>query len=381
MPRDAFAEALRGFGPAGLAAILVIVLSGTTMVAGLAVPLGGLLALAWARASRTPFSDLGYTQPRNWLLTSIAGVTLGVVLKLGMKSVVMPLLGAEPINTAYQYLVGNHALLPAAIWAMMVAGFGEETVFRGFLFERLRRLLGTSRAGSTTIVVLTSALFGVAHYAHQGLDGAVHAGITGAMFGTMYVITGRIWMPMIAHAAFDLTALGIIYWGLRVCVSRTWSSSRVQGAGIDESSSRGCRRLDAARRGAQTTALQNQSCFLLFEIGVGQVLRRPADACRTRVTPASTFKVPHALAALDAGVVSGPDEKMPLRTPGTKGPNRRGGTIRSRARCVIRSSGTSSESRNGSVRRARRRICRGSAMATWTPPASSHGSGSAARSA
>ena len=214
MPRDALAEALRGFGPAGLAAILVIVLSGTTMVAGLAVPLGALLALAWARASRTPFSDLGYTQPRTWLLTAIAGVTLGVVLKLGMKSIVMPLLGAEPINTAYQYLVGNRALLPAAIWAMMVAGFGEETVFRGFLFERLRRLLGTSRAGSTTIVVFTSALFGVAHYAHQGLDGAVHAGITGAMFGTMYVITGRIWIPMIAHAAFDLTALGIIYWDL-----------------------------------------------------------------------------------------------------------------------------------------------------------------------
>ena len=68
--------------------------------------------------------------------------------------------------------------------------------------------------------------------------------------------------------------------------------------------------------GAQTTALQNQSCFLLFEMGVGQVLRRPAEACRTRVTPASTFKVPHALAALDAGVVSGPDEKMTFTDAG-----------------------------------------------------------------
>jgi len=214
MTRDSFAEALRGFGPAGIIAILVIVLSGTTLVAGVAIPLGALLALGWARASRTRWSDLGYAQPRNWLTTAIAGVALGVVLKLGMKSIVMPLLGAEPINTAYQYLVGNRALLPAAIWAMVVAGFGEETVFRGFLFERLRRLLGTSRAASTAIVVLTSALFGVAHYANQGLDGAVHAGITGAVFGTMYVISGRIWMPMIAHAAFDLTALWIIYWDL-----------------------------------------------------------------------------------------------------------------------------------------------------------------------
>jgi beta-lactamase class D len=42
-------------------------------------------------------------------------------------------------------------------------------------------------------------------------------------------------------------------------------------------------------------------------MGVGEVRRSPADACATRVTPASTFKVPHALAALDSGVLSGPD--------------------------------------------------------------------------
>lgn len=42
-----------------------------------------------------------------------------------------------------------------------------------------------------------------------------------------------------------------------------------------------------------------ESCLLLFELGVGEVRRGPAEACRTRVTPASTFKVPHALAALE----------------------------------------------------------------------------------
>lgn len=48
---------------------------------------------------------------------------------------------------------------------------------------------------------------------------------------------------------------------------------------------------------------RRESCFLLYELGVGEVRRDPAEACRTPVTPASTFKVPHALAALDAGVV------------------------------------------------------------------------------
>ena len=49
------------------------------------------------------------------------------------------------------------------------------------------------------------------------------------------------------------------------------------------------------------------ACFLLYEVGVGEVRRSPATACDTRVTPASTFKVPHALAALDSGAIDGAD--------------------------------------------------------------------------
>jgi beta-lactamase class D len=52
------------------------------------------------------------------------------------------------------------------------------------------------------------------------------------------------------------------------------------------------------------------SCFLLYEMGVGEVRRSPAGGCSTRVTPASTFKIPHALAALDARVLSGPDVRF-----------------------------------------------------------------------
>lgn len=49
------------------------------------------------------------------------------------------------------------------------------------------------------------------------------------------------------------------------------------------------------------------SCFLLHEMGVGDVRRLPAEGCDTRVSPVSTFKIPHALAALDSGVVTDPN--------------------------------------------------------------------------
>lgn len=68
-------------------------------------------------------------------------------------------------------------------------------------------------------MLLTSVWFGMAHYAVQGLAGAEQATIVGLLYGTIFAITGRIWMLMIAHAAFDLTALWIIYWNLETKVA------------------------------------------------------------------------------------------------------------------------------------------------------------------
>jgi membrane protease YdiL (CAAX protease family) len=209
---DRFAVALRGFGPTGIAAVLLIVFSGNVFVGPVVVPLGAVLVLLWARWSRTPWRDIGYVRPKSWIGGLVVGIALGVAFKLLMKAVVMPLLGADPINQAYHHLVGNQAMLPAAVWAMLVAGFAEETVFRGYLFERLGKLLGSSLGARIAIVPITSAWFGLSHYAGQGLEGAEQGVIVGLVFGTIFAVAGRLWMLMCAHTAFDLTALAIIYW-------------------------------------------------------------------------------------------------------------------------------------------------------------------------
>jgi len=48
---------------------------------------------------------------------------------------------------------------------------------------------------------------------------------------------------------------------------------------------------------------QTGSCFILHEIGTGRTRRNPSSTCDLRISPQSTFKIPHALAALDAGVL------------------------------------------------------------------------------
>jgi membrane protease YdiL (CAAX protease family) len=132
-----------------------------------------------------------------------------------MKALVMPLFGAPPVNQAYHHLAGNGAAIPATLFALVVgAGFGEETLFRGFLFERFGKLFGPGTGARVAIVVLTSTWFGLDHYPVQGLPGVEQAAIVGLVFGTIFAISRRIWILMFAHAAFDLTAYALIYWNL-----------------------------------------------------------------------------------------------------------------------------------------------------------------------
>ncbi len=211
---DPIAVGLRGFGPLGSVAILVIV------AAQFLAPLSAVLVLIWARRSRTPWHEIGYVRPRSWFGGLAIGITLGIAFKFLMKAVVMPLLGAEAVNQTYHYLVGNPAAVIATVPLMVVtAGFGEETFFRGYLFERFGKLIGYRPGAKALTVLFTCVVFASLHYFDQGLAGAQQATITGLVFGTIFAFTGRLWTLMCAHAAFDLTAVAIIYRGLESSVA------------------------------------------------------------------------------------------------------------------------------------------------------------------
>ncbi|HWC19436.1 MAG TPA: type II CAAX endopeptidase family protein [Terriglobales bacterium] len=219
-PNDGLAAELRGFGPVGIFALVAITFSGYISLGRMVVfPLGGILALVWVWLSHTPWSQIGYVRPRSWLLTMCGGAALGITLKLLMKAVVMPLLGADPVNSVYHFLSGNRALLGRAVSMMVIAGFAEETVFRGYLFERFSKLLGSSKLAKACIVLMTSLWFGLGHYADQRLAGVEQAFITGLIFGSIFVCTGSVFLPMIAHAAFDITAVVLIYRNLETQVA------------------------------------------------------------------------------------------------------------------------------------------------------------------
>jgi len=180
------AAQLRGFGPVGLLALFVI-LAGNLVV----VPLSAVLVLVWAQLSQTPLQTLGFTAPPRWTRTLAIGIPFGVALKLVMKAIVMPLFGAPAINARYHYLAGNAAALPWMLYAVV-----RRRLWRGDRVSRI--LLRASR---------------------QAPRHAPSGALAGLVFGTVFAVTGQIWLPMVAHAAFDVTAVALIYWGWESAVA------------------------------------------------------------------------------------------------------------------------------------------------------------------
>lgn len=182
--------------------------------------IAAIAILVWAKATRKPWSELGLARPANWAATIGLGIVIGIAFKFCMKAIVMPLFGAPPMNQAYQWLTGNTAALPGFILTLLIsAGFAEEVVFRGFLFWGLGKRLGTGRWATVATIVIGAVLFGLGHWQNQKLPGVEQATVVGLVWGALYARTRSLWMLMIGHFVFDLTAAWMIYYGLETRIA------------------------------------------------------------------------------------------------------------------------------------------------------------------
>jgi uncharacterized protein len=103
-------------------------------------------------------------------------------------------------------LIHSPQQLALIIFSALIAGGIKEEIQRAFILTRFREYLGGAWLG----LVLWSLSFGVGHYL-QGAHGIVIASIFGALFGILYLRTGSLIAPIVAHGAYDALAL-LTYW-------------------------------------------------------------------------------------------------------------------------------------------------------------------------
>jgi membrane protease YdiL (CAAX protease family) len=148
-----------------------------------------------AHLGQDPRDDL---RPRNALRDLGLGLGAGLLLF----SLIVGIAAAFDVYNIVGY-GGTGELLMDLITVALLPGFMEELVFRGILFRWIEEL-----AGSWVALLITSALFGLAHIFNPGATWfssftiAVEAGV---LLGGSYMLTRSLWMPMGLHAAWNFT--------------------------------------------------------------------------------------------------------------------------------------------------------------------------------
>jgi membrane protease YdiL (CAAX protease family) len=163
---------------------------------------------------------LGLPRPtRMWRVVAL-GLAAGAADQFFGLYVLEPLIarmtsGALPDVSAFRPLVGNRAQL--ALWLAMswtIAAFLEEMVYRGWLMNRIAELWRFSAGGWTAALLLSSGLFGIVHL-YQGASGVIATGLSGLVFGSLYLATGRnLWASIFAHGFMDTIGFLMIYFGI-----------------------------------------------------------------------------------------------------------------------------------------------------------------------
>lgn len=194
------------------------------LIVVLVVVTGVMIALL--RALHRVFPSAGHVAPVVMLLPTILGYLayLGLV-RLGERRLPSELsLRALPIDLGLGLLIGAGMFtlvftilrligaytMAAGDWNdwghdllfQLDVGLREEMLFRLILLRLLMRAFGLAPA-----LLISAAFFGAAHLANPNASATAAVAIAieaGLMLATFYLITGRIWMAVGVHAAWNL---------------------------------------------------------------------------------------------------------------------------------------------------------------------------------
>ena len=174
-----------------------------------------LLIAAWFDFGR-PVADLGF------VMSGGAGFWAGVLFCIAVSGYLLyswrtvkraneaeKTRYAESLGELLHFLPQSKRELHNFYAVSVTAGIVEEIVYRGFViwyFSQYMPLWGA--------VVASSVAFGLGH-SYQGTKGALRISVVGLALGTLYVVSGSIWLPIVAHVLGDILQGAAIYELLR----------------------------------------------------------------------------------------------------------------------------------------------------------------------
>ena len=148
------------------------------------------------------------------IMLAIAAIAILRVFAVAINPLIEELLGGARNLERFSDVKGSTTLLVALLitnWTL--AAFGEEFAYRIVLMRGISFVLGDSRTGQVSALVLQALMFGLIH-AYQGPTGIAGSTFSGLVFGAV-IIAARwsIWPAAIAHGINNTIGIIALYHG------------------------------------------------------------------------------------------------------------------------------------------------------------------------
>lgn len=173
--------------------------------------LSALLLTQWLRQDR-PLDELGFRLTLGPGFWAAAGLVLLVFSFLGYQrrrvrsDPELTKAVRETVRHIGWLLPSTRAELRRFRGVALTAGVCEELFFRGFLLAYLDHYLPTWAAWLAVVL-----WFGLGH-AYQGWLGVLQTGVAGALFLTVRLLSGSLYLAMVFHAGLDMHSGALVQW-------------------------------------------------------------------------------------------------------------------------------------------------------------------------
>jgi membrane protease YdiL (CAAX protease family) len=159
----------------------------------------GVIAIRhWRSQRRSVTEGLGLRWDRHAAIELLAGLAITAIVMLGIFGCE---LGLGAIARSPNLMAAKPPILQMTLF-LAGSAFAEELIDRGLLLSGLIIVLG-GRAKTAT--VLAALLFGLIHAANPGASILSAGGnaLGGLIYGTAFVLSGRLWLPLGLHFAWN----------------------------------------------------------------------------------------------------------------------------------------------------------------------------------
>jgi CAAX protease family protein len=151
-------------------------------------------------------SDYGFHLSRRWWTDLAFGLGLGALLLFGVLAVELGM-GWVRVTGSFAPASGQPfvATILVGVVAVAAVAFGEEAAYRGYPIKNLAEGVAKARWGMVIAVVIPAVFFGLAHATNENATwlSVLNIVIFGLLFGTGYVLTGELALPIGLHFAWD----------------------------------------------------------------------------------------------------------------------------------------------------------------------------------